>query len=59
VARTLAVRSIEHLEAFAAAHPQHLHTLEALALLTFALTTMTLEELASEEMPRLVGERLH
>jgi len=59
VARTLAVRSIAHLEAFAAAHPQHLHTLEALALLTFALTTMTLEELASEEMPRLVGERLH
>jgi hypothetical protein len=59
VARTLALHGARHLEAFATSHPQHLRTLSALGTLTFALTTMTLEELASSEMARMVRERLN
>ena len=59
VARTLAVQSARNLDAFARAQPQHLHSLSALGALTFALTTLTLEELASPDMAALVRERLN
>jgi hypothetical protein len=59
VARTLAVHSARNLEAFAVDQPHHLQSLSALGALTFTLTTLTLEELASTEMPALVRERLH
>ena len=59
VARTLAVQSARNLEGFATAHPQHLQSLAALGALTFALTTLTLEELASPGMTSLVRERLN
>jgi hypothetical protein len=59
VARTLAVRSAHNLEAFARARPECLQTLGALGALTFALSTMTLEELAAGEMSQLLRERLH
>jgi len=58
VARTLAVRSARNLEAFAASHPEYLQSLGALGALTFALTALTLEELASDEMASLVRGRL-
>jgi hypothetical protein len=59
VARTLAVQSARNLEGFANAHPQHLQSLAALGALTFALTTLTLEELASADMTSLVREQLN
>ena len=59
VARTLAVRSAHNLEAFAQAYPESLRSLQELGAVTFALTTATLEELASTEMVRLVAERLN
>ena len=59
VARTLAVQSARNLEAFAQARPERLQTLAALGTLTFALTTMTLEELASPDMASWVQERSH
>jgi uncharacterized protein DUF7005 len=59
VARTLAVRSARNLEAFAHAYPESIRTLPELAAVTFALSTATLEELASTDMARLVCERLN
>jgi hypothetical protein len=59
VARTLAVQSAHNLQAFADANPKHLESLPALGALTFAFTTLTLEELASAEMASLVRERLN
>jgi hypothetical protein len=58
VARTLAVHGARNLETLANAEPQRLQTLAALGALTFALTTLTLEELASPEMASLVRARL-
>jgi hypothetical protein len=59
VARTLTVRGARNLETFAQEHPECVKDLRSLGALTFALTTTTLEELASSEMPRLVRERLN
>jgi len=56
IARELAVRSARNLETFSAGHPELLRDLAALGSLTFALSTMTLEELASNEMARLVPQ---
>jgi len=54
VVQTLAVRSARNLQALAEAEPGHLRDPEALGRLTFALTCLTLEELASDQMaPRL------
>jgi hypothetical protein len=52
--RTLAVKSAHNLETFAARRPELLQDLGALGRLTFALTTLTLEELAADEMAGLV-----
>ncbi len=59
VARTLAVHGARNLDAFAKDQPQHLESLGALGALTFALTTLTLEELASPDMAAAVRERLN
>jgi len=59
VARTLAVHSARNLDAFAKDQPQHLRSLSALGALTFALSTLTLEELASPGMASAVRERLN
>jgi hypothetical protein len=56
--RTLAVFSARNLETFADAHPALIQDLGAFGRLIFALTTMTLEELASTEMTRLLDDRL-
>src|SRR5262249_35081695 len=58
VARTLAVKSADNLDAFAREEPTHLASLSALGALTFTLTTLTLEELASARMASIVRERL-
>jgi hypothetical protein len=58
VARTLAVHGARNLDAFAREQPQHLQSLSALGALTFTLSTLTLEELASPEMASAVRERL-
>ncbi len=55
VARTLAVRAARNLETFAGGHAALLQDLGALGRLTFALTRLTLEELASDRMPALVA----
>jgi hypothetical protein len=59
VARTLAVNGARNLDAFAKDQPQHLESLGALGALTFALTTLTLEELAAPDMAATVRERLN
>src|SRR5262245_28232271 len=59
VARTLAVQSARNLQTFAEANPKQLESLPALGALTFALTTLTLEELASPGMASAVRERLN
>ncbi len=59
VARTLAVHGARNLDAFAKDQPQHLESLGTLGALTFALTTLTLEELASPDMAAAVRERLN
>jgi len=59
VARTLAVEGARNLESFAKSQPHHLQSLAALGALTFTLSTLTLEELASPDMASLVEARLH
>jgi len=54
VVRSLAVNSARNLEAFGGLHGSLPGDLAALGRITFALTTMTLEELASPAMPDLV-----
>jgi hypothetical protein len=54
VVRALAVKAAANLERFGDASSRHLRDLGALGRLVFALTTMTLEELASPQMADLV-----
>jgi hypothetical protein len=55
---TLAVLGARNLEAFAESHQALVQDLGEFGRLIFALTTMTLEELASAEMPGLLDDRL-
>ncbi|MGE5244850.1 MAG: DUF7005 family protein [Betaproteobacteria bacterium] len=58
VVQTLFARSARNLQTFSEANRPLLTDLAALANLTFSLTTLTLEELASPGMPKLVAAQL-
>jgi hypothetical protein len=58
VVRTLLFKTVHNLEAFARAHPQWLRDSSGIARLALALADLTMEELASPDMPRLLDPRL-
>jgi len=55
---SLAVGSVRNLEALSDDHPGMVRDLTALARFTYVLSLLTLEELASPEMPALVAARM-
>jgi hypothetical protein len=55
---SLAVASASNLQALSDDHPAIVRDLAALARLTYALSLLTLEELASPEMPALVSAKM-
>jgi hypothetical protein len=55
---SLAVESARNLQALSDDHPAIVRDLGALARLTYALSLLTLEELASSDMPALVSAKM-
>jgi anti-sigma regulatory factor (Ser/Thr protein kinase) len=56
VVRTLVAKTVGNLESLAQAHPEKLRGTTGITRLALALSELSLEELASREMPRLMDE---